>query len=110
MTVREPTSEECNTNASLEVEGYDRAFAAWYPQMGGYGSRCIVAYWHDEYAEDPADACFDVFVWHDGEFPFSEDTDVSRLGYARPPARLHHCRAEQFIRFGQTIEKKMRGA
>lgn len=38
---------------------------------------------------------FEAFVWHDGEFPFSEA--------GRSPTHLHHCGAEQFITFGQFV-------
>jgi len=45
---------------------------------------------------------FDVYVWHDGDFPFT--------GSNRIPTRVHHCCAQQFIRFGETVIKLMTSA
>jgi len=59
--------------------------ATWYPQMGGYCGKCIVV---------PIGDCFDAYVWHDGDFPFSGDA---------PPTFLHHCDPQQFIRFGTGV-------
>ncbi len=84
-----PTDEQCSVNASLEWDGHE-GFAAWYPQMGGYGSKCLII--------PLGGGCFDVFVWHDGEFPFGEEDDVRG-----PVRRLHHCDAAQFIRFGTLV-------
>lgn len=84
MTPREPTPEECSSRAKIG-EGW----ACWYPQMGGYVGKCVVV---------PSDGtCFDAWVWHDGEFPFSANT--SDCG----PTRLHHCDPEQFVRFGELV-------
>jgi len=66
--------------------------------MGGYGSRCVV-YVNQSTPDDPTgDNCFDVYVWHDGEFPFAEDGQ-------REPVRLHHCSPRQFIRFAEDVLK-----
>lgn len=89
----EPTSEQCEQRARVEHEG--RVYhACWYPQMGGYGSKCLV----EKGESQDEDGCFEAWVWHDGEFPFS-------AGDAHPhgPARLHHCSAEQFVEFGQWV-------
>ena len=64
--------------------------AIWYPQMGGYVSKAWV-----ERLDDKDGGCFDVYVYHDGDFPFHGD---------EKPARLHHCMAEQFITFGKKVE------
>jgi hypothetical protein len=80
----EPTPEQCERKHEIEHMG--RVFiACYYPQMGGYSSKCLV---------EPLDGCFNCYVWHDGEFPFGDD---------RAPVELHHCDADQFIRFGQFI-------
>lgn len=92
----EPTGDQCNANAKLpDVNGLS-AWAGWYPQMGGYTSKCVIV---DESPEQP-NSCFGVFVWHDGEFPFTADSENEN-----PPAYLHHCMAEQFIRFGELVDK-----
>lgn len=89
--IREPTAEECSANTLLWERDGVRAYACWYPQMGGYVGKAVVEVWPTD-----SNVCFEVSVWHDGEFPFGEDT---------APARLHHCEAEQFIRFGQLVQR-----
>lgn len=83
--MREPTSGECSANAEFVVDG-KRAFAAWYPPMGGYVGKCLVF--------PDANGCFDVYVWHDGDFPIHGDVN---------PAVLRHCDPEHFIEFGQLL-------
>ena len=90
MIPREPTADECSTHADLG----DGWTAIWYPQMGGYVGKAA-AFIEDE--------CFEVYVWHDGEFPFScgqTDRDVPAS-----PVRLHHCDADQFISFGEELKR-----
>lgn len=95
--MREPTAEECNKNTEIEPN----KFAAWYPQMGGYGSFCIV---HDLRSDAPG--CFDVYIWHDGEFPFSS-ADIEEDENGKKVAVLHHCDPEQFIIFGNIVKSKI---
>lgn len=85
---KEPTPEACSEHATFEWNGA-RCMAIWYPQMGGYVSRCVVV---DE------GGCFGAYIWHNGEFPFSEQHDPEIQ-----PAYVHHCMAEQFIMFGQAV-------
>lgn len=80
----EPTAQQCTENAEVSPG----VFACWYPQMGGYGAFCLV----DVSGGKPGD-CFDVYVWHDGEFPFGGEK----------PVDLHHCMPEQFIKFGKLV-------
>jgi hypothetical protein len=96
-TPPEPTPEQCSTHARIEHGGHTY-FACWYPQMGGYVGKCLVLVYtsQDEPVERP---CFDAYVWHDGEFPFSD-----ARGTSLKPARLHHCGADQFIEFGQHVQ------
>lgn len=96
---REPTSDECTANTLLYERDGTRGYACWYPQMGGYVSHAVVEVW----GRGPNE-CFEVWVWHDGEFPFSDETDPPRS-----PAHLHHCMAEQFVRFGQLVGKLQDG-
>jgi len=100
---REPTSDECEHNAMIVVDG-QKWMAAWYPQMGGYTSHCWVRiekpqprYFNSSETMLP---CFDCLVWHDGEFPFSG-------GNGR---ELHHCCAEQFISFGEKVKAAQEAA
>lgn len=109
LEIRQPSADECNANARIDVGGERLAFAAWYPQMGGYGALCVVVSGNNANpGDDPSEACFDVHIWHDGDFPYSAETDIERLGYARAPAVLHHCRAKQFINFGQVVVEQLR--
>lgn len=85
----EPTSEECDNHTEIAPG----QFAIWYPQMGGYGGHAVVEVWPTESNE-----CFNVWLWHDGEFPFSE----GQAGVS--PAHLHHCAAAQFVLFGHTVD------
>lgn len=90
--IAEPTSDECNAHAKLTrlIDGVSTTcFAAWYPQMGGYSGKCLIAPLAGE-----ENVCFEVFVWHDGEFPFQGEGEFQ-------PRRLHHCLAGQFITFGR---------
>lgn len=67
----------------------DGWFAIWYPQMGGYSGKAVV--------RPLPEGCFDMWIWHAGEFPLSD-------GEVSSPFHLHHCDAEQFIRFGQQVQ------
>jgi hypothetical protein len=93
--ITEPTAGQCSANTALIVDGR-AGFACWYPQMGGYTGKAIVL-------PEPG-GCFGVLVWHDGEFPFPGQDDG---GF--PPVRLHHCDADQFIRFGETVRRLLSG-
>lgn len=84
--IQEPTAGQCSSNADMG----DGCFAIWYPQMGGYVGRAVVAIGNGD------SDCFDVYVWHDGEFPFRGDE-------GRKPCVLHHCSPEQFIEFGEAV-------
>ena len=91
----EPSGEDCEWNKTFEWNGL-KAMACWYPQMGGYVGKCVVV---DESPADPG-GCFGVFIWHDGEFPFTIDSENGNQPYY-----LHHCAAEQFIAFGELVNK-----
>lgn len=83
----EPTSDECSSNAVVFETDRQIAYAIWYPQMGGYVGKAVAV------MEKDPDSCIDVFVWHDGEFPFSEGN----------PVEIHHCDPTQFVMFGETL-------
>lgn len=85
----EPTSEQCDKNTIVEYDGV-RYLATWYPQIGGSAAKCAV-----RFDMGSNNRCFDCFVWHDGEFPFSGGN----------PVELHHCDPEQFIRFGELVKR-----
>jgi len=63
--------------------------ALWWPQMGGYHGRALAVSPPEE------NSCLEVYVWHDGEFPFSDDE--------RSPVGLHICDPEQWIQLGTQL-------
>lgn len=91
--VRKPTGDECNDNKLMGEDANYWYFAGWYPQMGGSHGIAILRVYKNTQDED---SCFDVFVWHDGDFPFDSGGD---------PIELHHCSAEQFIEFGNLVKR-----
>lgn len=84
----EPTAEQCSAHERFKFLG-NQGIYVWYPQMGGYVGKAAVIR-----MGDPG-ACVDVFVWHDGEFPFGDED--------QKPREIHHCDAAQFVRFGKTV-------
>jgi hypothetical protein len=70
--------------------------ACWYPSVGGYAGKAIAA--ADE------DGGVDVWVWHDGQFPFCSLDDTGG-GPPRSPVLLHHCMPDDFVRFGKFMEQ-----
>jgi len=92
----EPTPEQCSACSPVErPKGWGeewKFFAIWYPQMGGYVGKAVIAIC--------GNGCFEAFIWHDGSFPFNGDSF---------PAHIHHCMARQFIEFGEDIIKLQEG-
>jgi len=86
----EPTGGQCRDRAFLISTGDAEWWACWYPQMGGYCGKCIVIL---SKTGCVSNTCFEVVVWHNGDFPFSGES----------PAHLHHCDPQQFIDFGNTV-------
>ncbi len=98
--IKIPTSEQCQKNERVFENEAEMGYAIWYPQMGGYSSRAI-AFIDKEWFEDSITGsseggCVDVWVWHDGEFPFHRGEN---------PVELHHCLPSQFITFGKKLTK-----
>jgi hypothetical protein len=94
IDVKEPTPEDCSAHKVTDHPDGWRTIAIWYPQMGGYVGKALVV----AQPGPDGDSCFDVYVWHDGSFPFDEDGGRAR-------AHLHHCSAGQFIDFGETVQR-----
>lgn len=92
VDVPEPTADQCSANARFELASGRVGYATWWPQMGGYVGRCIVV----------VGGCFEVFVWHDGEFPFSGLNDRQR---GRTPIHIHIDDPGQWVRFGEQLEQ-----
>jgi len=91
---RDPTADECTSHAVVQLTDTIRGYACWYPQMGGYVGKAVAVL-------PPGEMCVDVYVWHDGEFPFSAG---GAWGYPDNPVLLHHCDPGQFIGFGQFLD------
>jgi hypothetical protein len=92
-----PESEQCSTNGKVYETDSQVGYAIWYPQMGGYVGKAV-AVMDKQWCENGHSrigGCIDVYVWHDGEFPFAEEECQ--------PKKIHHCDPEQFIRFGATL-------
>lgn len=85
-----PTDEQLAGNACIVEDG--RSYiASWYPQLGGYSAKAWV-----EFDLGPDNSCFDVHIFHDGDFPRNDEP---------PSLSFHHCSADQFIRFGALVNK-----
>ena len=93
--VFEPTAEQCDCNERVFEDEKTTGYAIWYPQMGGSVGKAVVLLGKNR--SDDTGPCFDVLLWHDGNFPLQGEEDG-------PPVRLHHCSAEQFILFGIVVQ------
>ena len=92
--MKEPTGDQC-TKKEKVFEDEDRVgYAVWYPQMGGYVGKTVALFdkhWKESSGGVRHGGCIDVFVWHDGDWPFGGEN----------PREIHHCEPEQFIEFGE---------
>ena len=97
---KEPTGADCDANALVYQDDNKVGYAIWYPQMGGYVGKAVALLdrqWF-EYPHSSEGGCIDVYVWHDGEFPFSKENNPGEAKI------LHHCDPEQFVQFGETLK------
>ena len=102
MDVKEPTAEQCSAREKVYEDESLVGYAIWYPQMGGYVGKAVALLdkeWSERADGARMGGCFDVLVWHDGSFPFSDEYSDRPV----QPARLHHCDPDQFIEFGQAV-------
>ncbi len=96
--IKEPTGDQCNAEAKVYETEHLVGYAMWYPQMGGYVGKSVIVLdkkWTDG-GHYQVGGCFEAYVWHNGEFPFSEEDG--------DPAQIHHCDPKQFVRFGNAIQ------
>jgi len=99
MNIPQPSSNQCTKKEIVFENDWKVGYACWYPQMGGYSSVAVAIFDKEWVLYDHGSTeggCIDVYVWHDGEFPFSNGEN---------PTRVHHCSPEQFVAFGQFLEK-----
>lgn len=95
--MKQPTGEDCCANAKVLETQTVVGYACWYPQMGGYCGKAVAVFdkhWTEYKSGAVEGGCIDVYVWHDGEFPFGEGE----------PVELHHCNPQQFIDFGEFLK------
>jgi hypothetical protein len=90
--IKEPSDNDCRTNVEIKVNNL-KGYACYYPQMGGYLGKAIVIPLQYDKSTEP---CYNVLIWHDGEFPFTQ--------LENEPVTLHHCSADQFIQFGNLLK------
>ena len=103
--IKEPTNYQCSASELVYEDANFYGYAMWHPQMGGYVAKCVVLMdksWHSTGGLHNGDVigavnggCIDMYVWHNGEFPFSEEDG--------DPAVVHYCDPEQGISFWTEI-------
>ena len=93
IDVPEPTADQCSKHAKVYEDDERRGYAIWYPSMGGYVGKAVAMV-----TKGLADACIDVYVWHDGAFPFTGENDDGQN-----PIDIHHCSPEEFVDFGENL-------
>jgi hypothetical protein len=96
IEVPEPEAEQCMAHAPVTIGGR-HGIACWYPSMGGYVGKAIALL--DE------GGCVDVYIWHNGEFPFPGEQSWLDDDRVHSPVCLHHCNPEDFIRFGTLLAR-----
>ena len=94
--IPEPTADDCTQMADLPLPDGRTGTALWWPQMGGYAGKCVAAV---------DDGCVDLWVWHDGRFPFSGSGDP----WGQPPVEMHVDDPEDFVRFGNQLNTIVKG-
>jgi hypothetical protein len=95
MIPKEPTPEECTSNAKVYEDEVRTGFAIWFPSMGGYVGKAV-ALSLKKYNRADFNKCMELYVWHNGEFPFD---DKDGMG----PKHIHICDPKQFINFGEKL-------
>ena len=88
-----PSDDQCSEHAVLSNSDTEITYADWHPQIGGYGSPCVVQF--DKISGCQRPGCFEVHNFHDGEFPTDQIADVK-----------HYCDAGQMIDFALTVLEK----
>ena len=89
-----PTAEQCTKRERLQDWHELACHAIWYPQMGGYVAKAVIIF----SKKGGTSNCFEAYIWHDGEFPFTEDE-------GNKVAHVHHCSANQFVSFGCDVRR-----
>lgn len=94
--INEPTTEQCRNNTIWTDEDGFRYLTFYWPQMGGYSAKALA-----RISTEEDEGCVMVWVWHDGEFPFTE-SEREFENKPKSPAVLHICDFEDWL---QAIER-----
>jgi len=84
-------SPKCTARTVEETKHGYKLFV-WHPQWGGYSSHAEVDFEKTTGGNDASPGCFELAVYHAGDFPTDE-----------PVFHRHCCSAEQFVRFGLDV-------
>ncbi len=98
MRIKEPTAEQCTQNEKVFENDDTIGYAIWFPQMGGYVGKSVALFdksWKENENGSSEKGCIDIYVWHNGTFPFGDEEDN--------PREIHLCDPEQFIDFGKKL-------
>lgn len=88
---REVLSPKCTARTVEETDSGYKLFV-WHPQWGGYTSHAEVEFSKTTGDSDSGPGCFELAVYHNGDFPTDE-----------PAFHRHCCSAEHFVRFGLNV-------
>ncbi len=89
------TAQACSDKLVEDVSPTERRVWLWFPQLGGYGSKSAVSFTKQSSSGGDTPGCFDIELYHDGEFPQDEVC-----------FRWHACNALQWARFGLDVYEK----
>ena len=69
-----PTGEQCENQAVVAESPGRIAYAGFTPQIAGYHAKAVAVF-HKDWLDDESNCGGDVelHVWHDGEFPTSDE-------------------------------------
>lgn len=96
--IKQPTVDQCTAREKVYEDDDTVAYAIWFPQMGGYCAMCVAIFdkqWYITRGGGAVGGCVDLLVWHNGDFPFSDED--------QNPRKLHLCDPHQFIDFGKAL-------
>jgi hypothetical protein len=89
--IPEPTGDQCTKRERVYEANGEVGYATFgFPQMGGYCGKAVVVF---AQGGDAMEGCFDVYLWHDGEFPYE----------GKPPVETHYCDPKQFAQFAREV-------
>jgi hypothetical protein len=89
--MKAPTNEQCEARACYDTPNDRKGYAFWHPQWGGYSGKAILV---------PMNGCFNVYIWHDGEFPIDDEDE---------PYCYHYCSVDQLVEFGDFAKMVVQG-